>query len=65
MERQHQPSAKQRKFPRSDVLREFGDGQEIEAAGGEKCGVDEPPSLSRERESRRNGPAAVSEVAPS
>jgi len=25
---------------RSDVLREFGDGQEIEAAGGEKRGVD-------------------------
>jgi len=27
-------------FRGSDVLREFGDGQEIEAAGGEKCGVD-------------------------
>ena len=25
---------------RGDVVREFGDGEEVEAAGGEKCGVD-------------------------
>ena len=27
-------------FRRSNVVRKFGDGEEIEAAGGEKCGVD-------------------------
>jgi len=27
-------------FRRGDVVREFGDGEEVEAASGEKCGVD-------------------------
>ena len=48
------------------MLREFGDGQEIEAAGGEKCGVDgaaEP--LEGSANHGETVLRAVSEVAPS
>jgi len=27
-------------FRRSNVVRKFGDGEEVEASGGEKCGLD-------------------------